>query len=393
MKYFLLAGEASGDMHGAGLMREIKQYDPQAEFWFLGGDAMAAEGGRMIRHFREMAFMGFWQVARNAGKISKNFSVTKRALLEFQPDTVILIDYPGFNMKISGFVVRELKIPVYYYIVPKVWAWKTYRIKQLKREMRALLTIFPFETEFFARYGATVEYVGNPSVDAINAYLQTDQVAEKEFRSEMHLGESPYLVLLPGSRKQEIRSCLPEMLKAASKFENYKLLIAGAPGVETEFYADLLPQLPVPVVTGQTFRMVRYAAAAVVNSGTATLETALLHTPQVVVYSVKGGKFAYWLKNTFLKTPYISLVNILMQREVVTELVAHLMTAGHIEAELRKILFQPLLRQQMLSSYAELEQQLGAPGTARRAAGYICSDLKTSCPEGLKNTKSYDNKQ
>lgn len=376
MKYFLIAGEASGDMHGAGLMKELKHLDPEAEFWFMGGDAMAAEGGRMIRHFRDMAFMGFVQVLRNTGKILKNFSLARRALREFHPDVVVLIDYPGFNMKISTFVVNKLSIPVYYYIVPKVWVWKTYRIKQLKREMSGLLTIFPFETEFFARYGAGVHYVGNPSVDAIDRFIQEDKIAEQDFRRELQLGNLPYLVLLPGSRRQEISSCLPEMLKGVENFTAYKILIAGAPGIEPAFYSSFTNGSTVPVLTGQTFRMVRYAAAAVVNSGTATLETALLQTPQVVVYHVKGGKFTYWLKNTFLKTPYISLVNILMQREVVTELVAHLMTAANIESELRKILYQPGFKQKMLNSYTELQQQLGAPGTAQRAAVFLTSDLK-----------------
>ena len=378
MKYFIIAGEASGDMHGAGLIRELKLLDKEAVFWCMGGDAMAAEGGHIVRHYREMAFMGLFSVLRNADKVLENFRIARQALRDYRPDVVVLIDYPGFNMKISTFVVKKLRIPVYYYIVPKVWAWKTKRIHQLKREMKGLLTIFPFETEFFARYGTKVHYVGNPSVDAIQHFLHTDRVTESEFRTTFQLGESPYIALLPGSRRQEIRSCLPEMLQAVQQLDGFKVLIAGAPGIDPEYYAEFTNGGKIPVVMGQTHRMLRYADAAVVNSGTATLETALLNTPQVVVYHVRGGKFTYWMKNTFLKTPYISLVNILMQQEVVTELIAHLMKAGNIEMELRKILFQPTEKEKMLGLYRELQLQLGAPGTAGRAAAFLIEDLKKS---------------
>lgn len=378
MKYFIIAGEASGDMHGAGLIRELKLLDKEAVFWCMGGDAMAAEGGHIVRHYREMAFMGLFSVLRNADKVLENFRIARQALRDYRPDVVVLIDYPGFNMKISTFVVKKLRIPVYYYIVPKVWAWKTKRIHQLKREMKGLLTIFPFETEFFARYGTKVHYVGNPSVDAIQHFLHTDRVTESEFRTTFQLGESPYIALLPGSRRQEIRSCLPEMLQAVLQLDGFKVLIAGAPGIDPEYYTEFTNGGKIPVVMGQTHRMLRYADAAVVNSGTATLETALLNTPQVVVYHVRGGKFTYWMKNTFLKSPYISLVNILMQQEVVTELIAHLMKAGNIEMELRKILFQPTEKEKMLGLYRELQLQLGAPGTAGRAAAFLIEDLKKS---------------
>lgn len=380
MKYFIIAGEASGDMHGAGLMRELKLLDPEADFRFLGGDAMAAEGGVMIRHYREMAFMGFVQVVRNTFKILNNFRLAHTSLLDYRPDVVVLIDYPGFNMKISTFVVKQLQVPVYYYIVPKVWAWKTYRVKQLKREMRALLTIFPFETEFFARYGAKVQYVGNPSVDAIHRFLQSDRITETDFREEFRVADSPYIALLPGSRRQEIRSCLPDMVRAVESMPGYKVLIAGAPGIEPGYYEAFTEGAKIPVVMGQTHRLVRYAAAAVVNSGTATLETALLNTPQVVVYHVKGGKFTYWMKNTFLKTPYISLVNILMQREVVRELVAHLMTADNIKQELLKIVSDGREKAAMLKAYGELQKQLGSPGTAGRAAAFIVKDMESIQP-------------
>lgn len=372
MKYFLVAGEASGDMHGAALMSELKQLDAAAEFCFLGGDAMQAVGGELVRHYRDMAFMGFVNVVLNAGKVVRNFRLAKQAVRAFQPDVVILIDYPGFNLKLSTFVVNELKLPVYYYIAPKVWAWKAYRIRQLKREMSGMLTIFPFETAYFAGHGLKVQYVGNPSVDAIHAFLEKEPAPE-----EISPQRSARIALLPGSRRQEIKACLPVMLQAVEGFPEYEVIISGAPGVEPEFYASFLTNYPsVRVVTGQTYALVRSASAAIVNSGTATLETALLDTPQLVVYHVYGGRLTYWLKDRIIKTRYISLVNILMNKEVVKELVAHLMTAENIAAELERILNHQERRQQMLDQYRQLQLQLGPPGTAARAATYLVDALK-----------------
>ena len=374
MKYFIIAGEASGDMHGAGLIRAIRQRDAAAVVECFGGDAMQHAGGRLVRHYREMAFMGFFNVVLNAHKVIANFRIAKKALRNFMPDVVILIDYPGFNMKMSTYVVGQLGIPVYYYIAPKIWAWKTYRVRQLKREMSGILTIFPFETAFYARYGVTVQYVGNPTVDTIASYIDSDPMTGSEFRQFAALGEADYIALLPGSRRQEIASCLPEMIRAAEKL-NLPFLIAGAPGIDASFYEACGADAS-RVIAGHTYRMIRYAAVAVVNSGTATLETALLNTPQVVVYHVKGGRLTYWLKNRILKIPYISLVNILLQKEVVTELVAHLMTAGKIESEVDRILRDKEVKEKMLSSYSELKRQLGAPGTAGRAADYLLNKLK-----------------
>jgi lipid-A-disaccharide synthase len=374
MKYFIIAGEASGDMHGAGLIRAIRRRDSDAVIECFGGDAMQSAGGRLIRHYREMAFMGFFNVLLNARKVIANFRIARKALRSFMPDVVILIDYPGFNLKLSTFVVEQLALPVYYYIAPKVWAWKTYRVKQLKREMNGILTIFPFETDFFARYGIDVHYVGNPTVDAVNAYVESESLSEMETRKLLGLNSGGYLALLPGSRRQEIVSCLPEMIKAANRL-NLPFVIAGAPGIEPAFYEKCGAESS-RVVTGHTYRMVRYATVAIVNSGTATLETALLTTPQVVVYRVMGGRLTYWLKNKILKIPHISLVNILLRKEVVAELVAHLMTAENIESEVKRILLDKGVKDKMLASYAELADQLGAPGTADRAAEFVIYELK-----------------
>lgn len=374
MKYFIIAGEASGDLHGAGLIRAIRQLDSDAVVECFGGDAMQNAGGRLVRHYRDMAFMGFFNVLLNAHKVIANFRIARKALRSLMPDVVILIDYPGFNLKLSTFVVEQLEIPVYYYIAPKVWAWKTHRVKQLKREMSGILTIFPFETDFFARYGVDVQYVGNPTVEAVSAYFESESLSEADARKLLGLSSGEYLALLPGSRRQEIVACLPEMIKAANRL-NLTYVIAGAPGIEPSFY-EKCGARSTQVITGHTYRMVRYATVAVVNSGTATLETALLNTPQVVVYQVKGGRLTYWLKNKILKIPYISLVNILLQKEVVTELVAHLMTAENIESEVKRILLDKKVKDRMQASYAELNVQLGAPGTAGRAAAFILNELK-----------------
>jgi lipid-A-disaccharide synthase len=416
VKYFLIAGEASGDMHGAGLMRELKLRDQNAVFWFLGGDQMCSVGGTMIRHYRNMAFMGFVNVLINLHKVIQNFRLTKKALRLVKPDVVILIDYPGFNLKISSFVVNKLNVPVYYYIAPKVWAWKTYRIKQLRREISGLLTIFPFETAFFKKHGIDVCYVGNPSVDAIDHFLKNDKRTAYEFSEQYKLSNLPYIALLPGSRKQEIESCLPAMLEAASRMDQFSVVIAGAPGIETEFYASILSGnagimpsndvdvitydangavlknnnllsfhrvsahtlsecMQLKIITGDTYQLVKNAAIAVVNSGTATLETALLNTPQVVVYHVRGGRLAYWLKDRIIKIPYISLVNILMNKNVVKELVAHLMTPDAIANELDSLLNSKHHRNRMLDDYEQLREQLGEPGTAARAAEVIYNAL------------------
>lgn len=376
MKYFLVAGEASGDMHGAALMRELTIKDPNAQFWFLGGDAMSSAGGILIRHYRDMAFMGFVNVLLNAFKIIKNFRIAKQALRMVSPDVVILIDYPGFNMKLSTFIVNKLSIPVYYYIAPKVWAWKTYRVRQLKREMSGVLTIFPFETDFFKKHGLKVHYVGNPTVDAIHYFLDTDSSDEISFRESHGLSKKPIIALLPGSRRQEISACLPEMLRAAFQFSGYTVIVSGAPGIEPDFYSSIMNSYPnAKLITGQTYRIVHFSVAAVVNSGTASLETALLSIPQVVVYHVRGGRFAYWLKDRIIKIPYISLVNILMNRQVVTELVAHLMTAENIAIELKKLLRSKKVQKRMLADYFELQKQLGEQGTASRAADFLTKDL------------------
>ena len=374
MKYFLIAGEASGDLHASNLMREIKNNDPAAEFCFLGGDLMAVQGGKPVKHYRDMAFMGFVAVLRNLKTVLKNIEDCKVSITDFKPDVVILIDYPSFNLRIAKFVKQTSKIPVYYYIAPKLWAWKEYRIKEIKKYVDRVFTIFPFETEFYRKHNYKVEYVGNPTVDSVNALCRRDENV-MEFRKRHALGEKPIIALLPGSRRQEISACLPTMIEAAESFSGYQIVISGAPGIEAGFYQQFSEVAAHSVITGDTYQMLVHANAAVVNSGTSTLETALIGTPQVVVYHVIGGRLAILGKNLFIKTKYISLVNIVAQREVVKELIAHLFTVRNIHTELRSILENSESTLKMKADYHEIAENLGNNEAAVKAAKLMLQHL------------------
>ena len=374
MKYFLIAGEASGDLHASNLMREIKNNDPAAEFCFLGGDLMAAQGGKPVKHYRDMAFMGFVAVLRNLKTVLKNINDCKAAITSFKPDVVILIDYPSFNLRIAKFVKETSEIPVYYYIAPKLWAWKEYRIREIKKYVDRVFTIFPFETEFYRKHNYEVEYVGNPTVDSINALCRRDENFT-DFCQRHSLSEKPIIALLPGSRRQEISACLPTMIEAAESFPEYQIVISGAPGIEAGFYQQFSEVAAHPVITGDTYQMLLHAKAAVVNSGTATLETALIGTPQVVVYHVIGGRLAILGKNLFIKTKYISLVNIVAQREVVKELIAHLFTVRNIQTELRSILENSESALKMKADYHEIAENLGNNEAAVKAAKLMLQHL------------------
>ena len=374
MKYFLIAGEASGDLHASNLMREIKNNDPAAEFCFLGGDLMAAQGGKPVKHYTDMAFMGFVAVLRNLKTVLKNIDDCKAAITSFKPDVVILIDYPSFNLRIAKFVKETSEIPVYYYIAPKLWAWKEYRIREIKKYVDRVFTIFPFETEFYRKHNYEVEYVGNPTVDSVNALCRRDENFTA-FCQRHALSDKPIIALLPGSRRQEIAACLPTMIEAAESFPEYQIVISGAPGIEAGFYQQFSEVAAHPVITGDTYQMLLHAKAAVVNSGTATLETALIGTPQVVVYHVIGGRLAILGKNLFIKTKYISLVNIVAQREVVKELIAHLFTARNIRTELRGILEYSESALKMKADYREIAENLGNNEAAVNAAKLMLQHL------------------
>ena len=373
MKYFIIAGEASGDLHGSRLIAELKHRDSEAQFCFLGGDKMSeAANCTPVVHYRDMAFMGFVNVLLHINKIYHLRKVAQRELLRFQPDKVILIDYPGFNLRFAKFVKQNMpSVEVIYYIAPKLWAWKEYRIKLIKRYVDRMFTIFPFETEWFGSRGYKVEYVGNPSVDSVSTFMR-EEFDETRFRADNELDGRPIVALLPGSRRQEIRSCLPIMAQLATLYPDYQFVVAAAPSVESEFYKSVVGDNAVKILYGATYSLLRVARAAVINSGTATLETALFRVPQVVVYKVFGGRLAMLLKPLLIKTPWVSLVNIIAQREVVTELLAHNFTLESTKTELDKIVVDGERRKEVLRAYDEIVGVLGEAGADVRCAERIC---------------------
>ena len=373
MKYFIIAGEASGDLHASNLMCELQKADSNAEFCFLGGDLMQAQGGKMIKHYRQMAFMGFLAVLKNARTVLKNMEDCKQAIIDFKPDVLILVDYPSFNLRMARFAKENLNTTVYYYISPKIWAWKEFRIKQIKRYVDKMFTIFPFETDFYARHNYAVEYVGNPTVDSILTRPNQSQPFI-EFCTKNKLSQKPIIALLAGSRKQEISACLPRMIEAASRFPDYQIVIAGAPGITPEFYQAFLKGNDVSIVFGKTYDLLQQSKAAIVNSGTATLETAMVGIPQVVVYHVIFGRLAYAIKDIFIKVKFFSLVNLVAEKEVVKELVAHFFTVDKVADELDNLLNNSEYRNRMINEYISIKNALGGTGAAARAAKSIINN-------------------
>ena len=378
MKYFLIAGEASGDLHASNLMAALKKQDAEADFRFLGGDLMQAVGGTLVKHYRDMAFMGFIPVLLNLRTILNNMKACQEEIRQYRPDVVILIDYPGFNLKIAKYVKTQLGLPVYYYISPKIWAWKEYRIKNIKRDVDELFSILPFEVEFFAGHQYPVHYVGNPCVDAVDAYCKEHPDGFPEFVADNGLSEKPVIALLAGSRKQEIKDNLPMMLEAAAPFtKDYQLVLAGAPGMDPAYYSDYInPNVPVKIIFGQTYRLLQHAQAALVTSGTATLETALFRVPQVVCYYTPVGKFIAFLRRHILKVKYISLVNLVADKEVVRELVADTMTVDNVRSELESLLYNKVYRNKVLEEYDRIIQILGPAGASGTAAREMVALLK-----------------
>ena len=384
MRYYLVAGEASGDLHASNLMKALKQEDHEAQFRYYGGDLMSSVGGTLVRHYRELAYMGFIPVLTHLPTILGNMSHCKADIWEWNPDVVILIDYPGFNLSIAKYVSRHTQIPVFYYISPKLWAWKEYRIKDIRRYVTALYSILPFEVEYFKRHQYKVDYVGNPCVDAISEFLQSEHGNEpmSHFISSNNLSEKPIIALLAGSRRQEIKDNLRIMLRATADIKTHQTVIAGAPGISREYYESLLPaNCNATVVYGQTYRLLRQSEAALVTSGTATLETALMRVPQVVCYYVAGGKITSLLRRLLLKVKYISLVNLILGREAVTELVADGMTAKNVHTHLLSIMKGGKERARMMADYDHLAQLLGKSGASERAARLMTDRLKDLKPK------------
>ena len=377
MKYYLIVGEASGDLHASHLMSALKTADPQADFRFFGGDLMAAVVGIMVKHYKELAYMGFIPVLLHLRTIFANMKRCKEDIVAWNPDVVILVDYPGFNLDIAKFVHAKTQIPVYYYISPKIWAWKEYRIKNIKRDVDELFSILPFEVEFFeGKHQYPIHYVGNPTVDEVAAYQEMNPKDFAAFIAANQLENKPVIALLAGSRKQEIKDNLPDMLKAASAFPDYQLVLAGAPGITPEYYEKYVGQANVKIIFGQTYRILQHADAALVTSGTATLETALFRVPQVVCYHTPIGKVISFLRRHILTVKYISLVNLIADCEVVKELVADTMTVKNMQCELANLLENEVYKKEMLTGYDYVAERLGPAGAPCHAAHGIVKLLK-----------------
>lgn len=379
MKYYLIAGEASGDLHASNLMKALKDADNEAQFRFFGGDLMSAVGGERVKHFRDTAFMGFVPVVMNLRTILSNMKMCRNDIVTWNPDVLILVDYPGFNLSIAKYIHKNTDIPVYYYISPKIWAWKERRIKNIKRDVDKLFSILPFEVDFFEKkHGYRINYVGNPCVDAIDAFVREKAVKRDIFIGSNKIPDKPIVALLAGSRKQEIELNLPIMLEAMKRFPDYQPVIAGAPSIDKEYYAPYLKD-GACIVFGQTYDILNNAHAALVTSGTATLETALFRVPQVVCYATPMPKFYSFLKKHFLKVKYVSLVNLVADREVVRELVSVDMSLSNVVDELGRILpADGKERAVMLKEYDRMIDILGAPGASERAAEKIVSFLKNT---------------
>ena len=377
MKYYLIVGEASGDLHASNLMKAIRKEDAGAEFRFFGGDLMAGVGGTRVRHYKDLAYMGFIPVLLHLRTIFRSMDDCKSDIKAWRPDVLILVDYPGFNLKIAEFVRRHTDIPVFYYISPKIWAWKEYRIKSIKRDVDRMFSILPFEVDFYRRHDYPITYVGNPCVDAVAAFREKGEESFSGFTAANGLGGKPIIALLAGSRKQEIKDNLPRMVKAAESFPQYQYVVAGAPGIDPSFYRRYIGA-DTEIVFGQTYRLLRQVEAALVTSGTATLETALFRVPQVVCYYTAAGKLVSFLRRHILKVKYISLVNLIAGREVVKELVADGMTVDNLKAELARILPGGTGREAVLSGYDRLIRILGSPGASERAAHEIVRSLSAA---------------
>lgn len=377
MKYYLLVGEASGDLHASNLMKAIKAADSAAEFRFFGGDLMSAVGGERVRHYRDTAFMGFVPVLLHLRSIFSNMSMCKKDIVAWNPDVLILVDYPGFNLSIAEYIHKNTDIPVFYYISPKIWAWKEHRIKNIKRDVDELFSILPFEIEFFEKkHDYKINYVGNPCVDAVDAFLRGNPEERASFMRRNAIPDKPVVALLAGSRKQEITANLPVMLQAMKDFPGYQPVIAGAPGIDKDFYKPYLED-GACIVFGETYNILNNAHAALVTSGTATLEAGIFRVPQVVCYATPMARLYSWLKKHFLKVQYVSLVNLIAGREVVRELVAADMRLENVKAEIGKLLpADSKERAAMLNEYDRMLEILGEAGASERAAGMMVKLLK-----------------
>lgn len=374
MKYYIIAGEASGDLHGSNLIKALRQEDPTAEIRAWGGDLMQAAGAELIMHYRDLAFMGFWEVLVNLRTILGNIRFCKKDIAAFQPDVLILIDYPGFNLRIADWA-KEQDFKVYYYISPQLWAWNSSRVHKIKASVDRMFVILPFEEEFYAGYDYQVDFVGHPLLDVVE-----NRNMNQSFRRDNGLKDRPIVALLPGSRRQEISRMLEVMLQVVDRFPDFQFVIAGAPAIPDEFYRELMDAAgygpesgKVRLLSGQTYDLLEHAEAALVTSGTATLETGLFGVPQVVCY--RGSKLSYLIARRLVNVDYISLVNLIMEQPLVTELIQNDFNAGRLESELRRLL-EPETRRRMEAGYTELRKRLGYAGASQRTAQLMVGYLR-----------------
>lgn len=377
MKYYIIAGEASGDLHAANLIRSLKIFDPEATIRGLGGDLMASEGAEIITNYKNISYIGYAAVIKNLGRILKLMDNCKKDIIEWNPDVVILVDYPGFNLKIAKFIHNK-GFKVYYYISPKIWAWKERRINAIKQYVDKVYSILPFEVDFYKKHNYPINYVGNPLLDSLSRTLNKTQTRE-EFITKHQLTGKPIVALLPGSREQEIKALLPTMLSVVSLFPEYEFVISGGPGITTIFYHQFLNSENVKIVFSETYQILLHAEAALVASGTATLETALIETPQVVCYKLGGGRLAYIVgKIVFRKIKFVSLVNLILGKLSVTELLQHHFNSKTLANELKKIIVGGEGRERILNDYKTLKQIVGQPGASERAAQNIVETLEVN---------------
>ena len=376
MKYYLIVGEASGDLHASRLMKSLRKFDEMAEFRFFGGDLMNDVGGTRVRHYKELAYMGFVPVLLHLPTIIKNLKFCKEDIVGWKPDVVILIDYPGFNLKIAKFLRKNTKIPVYYYISPKIWAWKEWRIRAIKRDIKEMFSILPFEIDFYERkHNYKIHYVGNPTVEEVTVFKSQYVETTTDFCSRNGLqNNKPIIAILAGSRIQEIKDNLPSMLEAASRFEDYQMVIAGAPSIENSYYNKFINNYSVKVVKNITYELLSHTTVAIVTSGTATLETALFNVPQVVCYKTPLPKLIRFAFKHIIKVPFISLVNLVANKDVVQELFADRFKVKNIANELYRILPGQPYRETMLAEYKQMRDKLGdhiAPDNAANLMVYL----------------------
>jgi lipid-A-disaccharide synthase len=372
LKLYLIAGEASGDLHAANLMKALRKEDETIEFRFWGGDLMEKEGGKPVKHIRDLAFMGFIEVVMNLKTILSNIRFCKTDIEVYQPDALVLIDYPGFNLRIAEWA-KSKGIKVYYYISPQVWAWKQNRVFKIKKSVDHLFAILPFEKAFFKKFDYDVEYVGHPLLDAIEQFRATE-IDSTSFRETNNLDQRPIIAVLPGSRKQEIRVKLPLMLDALESFDNYQIVIAGAPALDPDFYTPFISNNRIRIIHGETYNILNAAEIGVVTSGTATLETALFQVPEVVCY--KGSSISYAIAKRLIKIKFISLVNLILDREVVKELIQHECTASNIRREVETIVIGGSKREKMLAEFSTLKKTLGEGGASRQVAQSILKTIR-----------------